>query len=264
MSLITRPTLILVHGVWHGSWCWKYQIAALATQGYDNVEAIDLPCTSGVPGKTQFDDAAHVRAAIELLLDEGKQVVVLGHSYGGPIAGAAIKGLSEGERASAGKTGGVVGLVVLCGYLFPGGMDQGAVIRDAGGLPYVAWDTPSEGLFVAKDARGLFFPPNGDVSEDLVTWVLPQLRPQSSAANLGTVPPQAWQNDTYTGGLGYIRCTGDSVIPIAQQDAFIEGAGGKSRWVIRTLEGSGHFPLLSRPQDMATVIIEMVGEFIQL
>ena len=56
----------------------------------------------------------------------GKTVVVLAHSHGGPIASAAIKGL-------AGK--GVLGMITLCAYIFPGGMDGGAALRDIGVLP---------------------------------------------------------------------------------------------------------------------------------
>ncbi|CAI7669187.1 unnamed protein product [Penicillium crustosum] len=237
MSSMTKPTIVLVHGAWHGSWCWKFQIPALEALG-------------GVPGTTQFDDADHVRSVVESQTSMGKRVVVLAHSYGGPIASAAIKGLSDK---------GVLGMIALSAFIFPGGMDQGTVIRDMGGLPYVTWDVPSEGLFQTKDPRSLFFPP--DVSADLVDWVVPQLRPQSMAANMGIVPPQAWEDDSYTGRLGYIRCTADVVIPIEQQDAMVEGAGGQGKWVVRTLERSGHSPFLSRPQEVAAALEEIVNTF---
>lgn len=249
MSSTTKPTIVLVHGAWHGSWCWRFQIPTLEALGYA-VETVDLPCVSGVAGTTQFDDAAHVRSVVESQISMGKRVVVLAHSYGGPIASAAITGLS-------GK--GVLGMIALCAYIFPGGMDQGAVIRDLGGLPYVTWDVPSEGLFLTKDPRSLFFPP--DVPEDRIDWAVAQLRPQSMAANMGIVPPQAWQDDSYIGRLGYIRCTADAVNPIAQQDSMVAGAGGKEKWVIRTLEGSGHSPFLSRPQEVAATIQDIVNEF---
>ncbi|KZN86669.1 Methylesterase [Penicillium chrysogenum] len=249
MSSTAKPTILLVHGAWHGSWCRRYQIPALEAFGYD-VETVDLPCVSGVAGTTQFDDAAHVRAVVESQTSMGKRVVVLAHSYAGPIASAAIKGLS-------GK--GVLGMVALCAYIFPGGMDQGAVIRDIGDLPYVTWNMPSKGLFQTKDPRSLFFPP--DVPAERVDWAVAQLRPQSMAANMGIVPPQAWQDDTYTGRLGYIRCTADVVIPIEQQGGMVLGAGGQEKWVVRTLEGSGHSPFLSRPHEVAAALDEIVNAF---
>ena len=238
-----------MHGAWHGSWCWRFQIPALEALGY-TVEAVDLPCVSGVAGTTQFDDAAHVRSVVESQTSMGKRVVVLAHSYAGPIASAAIKGLAEQ---------GVLGMVALCAYIFPGGMDQGAAIRDIGGLPYVTWDMPSEGLFQTKDPRSLFFPP--DVPAERVDWAVSQLRPQSMAANMGIVPPQAWQDETYIGRLGYIRCTADVVVPIEQQDGMVLGAGGQEKWVVRTLEGSGHSPFLSRPHEVAAALDEIVNDF---
>ncbi|KAJ5511085.1 hypothetical protein N7453_003188 [Penicillium expansum] len=234
MSSDTKPTIILVHGAWHGSWCWKFQIPELEALGYV-VETVDLPCVSGVVGTTQFDDAAQVRSVVESQTAMGKRVVLLAHSYGGPIASAAIKGLSEN---------GVLGMIALSAFIFPGGMDQGAVIRNIGRLPYVTWDVPSE-----------------DAPSDRIEWAVPQLRPQSMAANMGIVPPQAWQDDSYTGRLGYIRCTADVVIPIEQQDAMIAGAGSQGKWVVRTLKGSGHSPFLSRPHEVAAALDEIINDF---
>lgn len=250
MSSTTKPTIVLVHGSWHGAWCWKFQIPALEALGYE-VETVDLPCVSGVAGKTQSDDAAHVRSIIESQISKGKRVVVLGHSYGGPIASAAIKGLPRKD---------VLGMIALTAFVLPGGKDQGAAIREMGGLHTImSWDTPREGFFVVKDPRKFFFSP--DTSADNIDWALPQLRPQSMAANLGIVPPQAWQDDSFIGGLGYIRCTADVAIPIAQQDDMLSSAGGQERWITRTLEGSGHSPFLSRPNEVAAAVQDIVDEF---
>ncbi|KAH8889090.1 alpha/beta-hydrolase [Thozetella sp. PMI_491] len=255
MSAISDIAMLLVHGAWHGSWCWKDQIPALKARGYSTIETVDMACTSGKVGTKQFDDEASIRADIEPLLAAGKRVVVVGHSYGGQIAGAA--------RVSNGEVGGVVGLVVLCGYIVPGGMDQGAVIEAMGGLPYVDWDTPSPGFFFPKDAAGFFYPKDGDMNEEQTAWALPQLRPQSSATNLGIVPPQAWQDPKYAGGFVYIRCTDDKIITIGKQDGMVASAGGEGEWIIRTLEGLGHLPQLSRPQDVATAFDEIMKEFIK-
>ncbi|OAR00468.1 hypothetical protein LLEC1_05558, partial [Akanthomyces lecanii] len=133
MPASNQITIVLLHGAWHGPWCWKDQIPELHKLGYA-VETIHLPCTHGVAGKTQFDDADAARSLLETLVSAGKRVVVVAHSYAGPIGNAAIIGLSERERAAKSLPGGVVGLIALCAFLFPGGMDQGAVIRGLGGL----------------------------------------------------------------------------------------------------------------------------------
>ncbi|EGX89547.1 hypothetical protein CCM_07799 [Cordyceps militaris CM01] len=260
MSAQAPITILLVHGAWHGPWCWRDQIPELQKLGYD-VATVHLPSAQGVAGKTQFDDADAVRAHLATLVAAGTRVVVLAHSYGGPIGSAAIAGLSTRERAAGNLPGGVVGLVCLCAFVLPGGMDQGALIEATGGLPHITWDAPSEGLFVPKDPRVMFFSP--DVAQDCVDWALPQLRPQSMAANKGIVPPQAWQEDAdyYRHKLGYITCTEDKAIPFEQQKDMIDGAGGEGEWLVRELRGSGHSPFFSRPQEVASVVHEIIEKF---
>ncbi|KAF5543871.1 hypothetical protein FNAPI_9550 [Fusarium napiforme] len=236
MSSTQKPTILLVHGAWHGSWAWKYQIPELESLGYPT-QNLDLPSVSA----------------------QGKQVVVLAHSYGGPIGCSAITGLSITERAENNLPGGVLGLIILCGYIFPGGMDQGAVIRSLGGLPYVNWDTPSPGLFVAKDPGSLLYPP--DVSDEQAQWALSQLQPQSMAANMGIVPPQAWQGESYKGRLAYIKATEDAVIPFSDQDGMVASSGGSEAWKICVLEGSGHSPQISRPKEVAQAVDSIIQDF---
>lgn len=245
----TKLTVVLVHGAWHGSWCWKFQIPALEALGYD-VETVDLPCVSGEAGPTQFDDAAHVRSVVESLVNAGKRVVVVPHSYAGPIASAAIAGL---------PTSSVLGLVDLTAYIEPGGLDQGAYIQSIGGMPYATFDTPSKGLHVHNNPRAMLFEP--DVPADRIDWAIQRLVPQSMAGMLGIVPPQVWQEEGRDRLLGYIRCTADGTIPIEFQDSMIESAGGRERWIVRTLEGASHSPFLSRPEDVAAAFDEIIKEF---
>ncbi|CAF3621956.1 unnamed protein product [Fusarium graminearum] len=258
MSPTTRPTILLIHGAWHRSCAWNHLIPDLESLGYFTA-TVDLPSTSGIPGKTQLDDVNHVRVTLEQMIAEKKEVVVLAHSYGGPIGCGGIVGLSAQERAQKNLSGGVVGFINLCGYIFPGGMDQGAVIESVGGLPYVTWDTPSPGLFVAKDPGGLLYQP--DVPKDLADWALSQLQPQSMAANMGIVPPQAWQDDSYRGRLGYIKATADVVNPLTDQENMIAQSGGSDKWITRILEGSGHSPMLSRPEELARVVDSLIQDF---
>lgn len=243
---MTKPTILLVHGAWHDSRCWDLQIPALQTLGYETA-TLDLPCTASIHGTTQFDDAAAVHATLEPLVSAGKRVLVLGHSYGAQIASAGVALLED-------KTN-VVGLVVLCGYLFPGGMDQRAVIESIG-LPYAIWDSPSEGFWLPNSPRELFYKP--DVPAGLEEVAVGRLKPQAMTTQLGFVPPQVWQEGGFE-GLAYIRTTEDGILLIKDQDGMIEAAGGDEKWVVRTLEGSSHSPFLSRPEELAAVIDELVG-----
>ena len=78
-------SVVLIHGAWHGAWCWDGVMQALARRGVE-AEAVELPFTGFA------DDVATARGAIE----RAAGGVVVAHSYGGMVlteAGANIAGL---------------------------------------------------------------------------------------------------------------------------------------------------------------------------
>jgi pimeloyl-ACP methyl ester carboxylesterase len=83
---------VLVHGAWHGRWCWDGVVAELDRRGVPAI-AVELPFTG-------FDDDVSVaRRAIE---EMGCATVVVGHSYGGAVisqaASFALHHPAEGDR----------------------------------------------------------------------------------------------------------------------------------------------------------------------
>lgn len=51
------------------------------------------------------------------LLDAGKDLLLVMHSYGGLAGNCSAKGLSKKERSSAGHEGGVIGLVFITAFV---------------------------------------------------------------------------------------------------------------------------------------------------
>lgn len=78
---------VLVHGAWHGAWCWKKILPGLWSAGH-RAFAVTLTGTGerahqlapGITLRTHIDDAAAVIEAEEL-----QQAIVVGHSYGGMV-----------------------------------------------------------------------------------------------------------------------------------------------------------------------------------
>lgn len=70
-------TFALVHGAWHGAWCWERLTPLLQQAGHD-VVAMDLPSEDGA---ATFDTYADVVCAALQGCDD--DVVLVGHSYGG-------------------------------------------------------------------------------------------------------------------------------------------------------------------------------------
>ena len=77
------PALVLVHGAWHGSWCWE-RVTPLLDEAGIAWTAVDLPTCNPQPNgpATLYDDAAHVRATIDAV---NAPVILVGHSYGGAV-----------------------------------------------------------------------------------------------------------------------------------------------------------------------------------
>jgi hypothetical protein len=60
-----------------------------------------------------YDDAAYIAGEAEKLADEGKDVILVPHSYGGVPTSQSTKGLSKKERQEVGKPGGIVSIAYL-------------------------------------------------------------------------------------------------------------------------------------------------------
>lgn len=93
----SRKTFVLVHGGWHGGWCWKYVVDDLRAKGHavlaptltgSGERAHLLNCNVGI--QTGIDDIAGVLEAEEL-----DQVILVGHSAGAPIVAGVADRIPE-------------------------------------------------------------------------------------------------------------------------------------------------------------------------
>lgn len=77
---------LLIHGAWHGSWCWD-KVASDLTKAGHTVLSPDLP------GRNESDLSqkeitlnTHVSFLVKLIQDIPEKIVVVAHSFGGVIA----------------------------------------------------------------------------------------------------------------------------------------------------------------------------------
>jgi len=73
-------TFALVHGAWHGAWCWEKLTPLLRQAGHD-VVAPDLPIDDNTASFDTYADVAC--AAVDECSDD---LILVGHSYGGLLA----------------------------------------------------------------------------------------------------------------------------------------------------------------------------------
>ena len=76
---------VLVHGAWHGAWCWDELSRRLRAAGHE-VEAPDLTGLRERRGELSADVglARHADDVVAALVD-GEPCVLVGHSYGGLV-----------------------------------------------------------------------------------------------------------------------------------------------------------------------------------
>jgi pimeloyl-ACP methyl ester carboxylesterase len=92
----SAKTFVLVHGAWHGGWCWR-RVSDLLEKGGHKVFT---PTMTGVGERSHLLDAkvnlaTHITDIVNVMKWEGlKNIVLVGHSYGGVI----ISGVAEQAR----------------------------------------------------------------------------------------------------------------------------------------------------------------------
>ena len=87
----TRRTFVLVHGAWHGGWCWRRVADLLEAKGHK----VFTPTLTGLGERSHLMSAGinldtHIMDIVNVIKWEDlSDVVLAGHSYGGwPISGA--------------------------------------------------------------------------------------------------------------------------------------------------------------------------------
>jgi pimeloyl-ACP methyl ester carboxylesterase len=79
---------VLVHGAWHGGWCWRRVVEILAAEGH----RVLAPSLTGLGDRAhlltpEVGLARHVDDVLAVIeTEELSEVVLCGHSYGGAVA----------------------------------------------------------------------------------------------------------------------------------------------------------------------------------
>ena len=82
-----RKTFVLVHGAWHGGWCYRRTTAALRKMGHE----VFTPTHTGVGERAHHADEnitleTHIRDVAGCIeAEELSDIVFIGHSYGGMV-----------------------------------------------------------------------------------------------------------------------------------------------------------------------------------
>ena len=130
------PTLLLVHGAWHGAWCWERFVPWLEARGY-RVVAPDLRKHGAKTDRAglRWTRIGEYVEDVSGVLDGLSGPVVVGHSMGGLIAQKVL------ERRGA------AGLALLAS------VPTGGVLAATPGLPVLVVGGEQDGIFTPEEVR---------------------------------------------------------------------------------------------------------------
>lgn len=235
-------TYVLVHGAWHGAWCWHKVVPLLEAKGH-TVITPDLPALgvdrTPIPGATL---QAYADRVCEVLKACPEPVQLVAHSMGGIAITMAAEAMPEKVKS----------LLYLTSFLLPSGQSLLAQAQtDAAGKVLSNLEfSPDHSSARVKDsaAREVFY---ADCSEADVALARRLLVPQATAP-LGTpvkTTPERWGRIPRI----YVECAADQAISISAQRAMHSQLPCKR---VVTLQTS-HSPFLSAPDAVAEQLLAM-------
>jgi pimeloyl-ACP methyl ester carboxylesterase len=223
--------IALVHGSYHGAWCWDLLRPELEKLGH-SVITMDLPISE--PGL----GAADYARVVEEALPAGSEPVLVGHSTAGLII----------PLVAANRP--IHRMIFLAAMMPVPGKSANAQREEEpiDGLLEITdpeWtDLGNEVWMVgANTARQMFF---SDVLADLARWAIARLRPQCYRMMIEVTPLTAWPAAPSTS----IVCADDRTT----NPDWIRAAARKRLGVEAVGIPGGHSPFLSRPVELARLI----------
>jgi pimeloyl-ACP methyl ester carboxylesterase len=228
---------VLVHGGFHGAWCWERLIPELENRGHEAV-AFDLP-GHGKRVHEQPDLAAYRDAVLEVLQPGD---VLVGHSLAGFITSVAAD-------AAIDRVGHIM-------YLTSGLPVEGQAMVGAGAADLALSATAVEAVddgrrirFRSNEAAADFF--FNDCSSEIAEWACSMLTPQPLGPLLEPISiPRFWAADLPRSLiLGHQDHATDDKETAYKRT--IERLGVEPLYI-----DTGHSPFLSQPAACAELMIE--------
>ena len=235
-----KPAIVLVHGAWGGAWIWRRVLGALRAAGHE-VHAVTLSGDGerahlrhrGIGLDTHLADVQGLIAAEEL-----GSLVLVGHSYGGLV----ITGVADRLLAAAAPQ---LRALVYIDAMVP--------------LPGESWSSQHSAQVVAARLA------SAAVNED----ALPPPDPKGFDLDAADCDWLARRHVPHPFGMyrepldfdagrwarlprWFIDCTHPAYPTLAPMRRRVREQPG---WVLREIQ-TGHFPMLSRPAELAAMLIE--------
>jgi pimeloyl-ACP methyl ester carboxylesterase len=229
---VSTPTFLLVHGAWHGAWCWQ-RLSSVLGERHLAFDALDLPSSSGE------DASADMNTDVMALRRFGQgrgPVILVAHSYAGAVVAEAAPKLDD-----------VVGIVYLAALVPRVGQTASDVTREYGLRSALdATIRRDDEGFLHLDPEPASLALYGDCDDATRQWAINKVSTQTFASFR---TPRTSENIAVAST--YVICSRDQALrPEVQEqvarrcDAIVE-------------IDSDHTPFLSHPDTLADLLESM-------
>ncbi|CAJ2510476.1 Uu.00g132850.m01.CDS01 [Anthostomella pinea] len=230
----SNPVIIIIHGGWHLPQHYAKLSNGLEGAGFE-VHMPQLPSMNGAmpPTADLASDTEFIKAYVEKLLDAGKTVIAITHSYGGQ-----------------GLKGAVAHLIYMTAFALPEGMSMIDQVVHMGHKELIplAFDYRENGTVADRDPRGrLVGAWHDDAEADAYVAAL---------GIWGAKPMQqpvercAWREIPVT----YIETSQDGEVPLVYQEDMVARMRAEGVEVKTATLETGHCPNFTMPGEVVKVV----------
>ena len=239
-------TFVLVHGSWHGAWCWEKAVPLLEREGH-TVVAPDLPGHGQDMMPLADRPYEHyVPRVCEILDAQPEPVILVGHSSGGMIISEVAVQQPEKVRV----------LVYLAAFLLPPGVTPPAVMREDTESLLMASLVVNRERWVSvvppERARAVFY---GDCTDEDAAWAINRLQPEP------LFPPRGAESSSESATSAtprvYIETLHDKALGPATQRKMVAALPCAKVYAL----AADHSPFLSAPGQLADCLHDIARSF---
>ena len=230
---------VLLHGAWHGGWCWDGVIKALEEAGH-TAEAPTMPGHQLQDDRSGIRFEDYVSTIVGVLQGQHEPVVLVGHSSAGFMMQAAVPRASEK----------ISQMVFHNAFILPDGKCQFDLVPPevAEGMSAVAKTSPDNCVPIDEGfVRGALM---ADATKEAQDLLISRLVPQP--ISLFTTPVGTGDFDVLTVPKTVLFCKDDASLP---PGAYLGMAQGLGEHDVIELEG-GHETLFTHPEVLAEALIK--------
>ncbi|KAM0561362.1 hypothetical protein ACHAPJ_003242 [Fusarium lateritium] len=247
-----KPVILIVTGAWHPPQCYEALKTELTALGYKCVIPLMPSMGHAARGVSWRDDKNKILGTAAPYFEEGRQVVLVGHSYGGIPSAASTQNEGVQERAARGLKGGFHSIIFLAAFAVP---VRGWDLLTTLGGQWPEWQENQESYTKNKlsniNSKAFKLLYDDATSEDQAKEAWANVLPHSQDA---FETPIDFVAADITIPKTYLVCEKDKILPVLLQEQLVKSTPGLKE----ARMAAGHSPFVGKAAETAKLLVDIV------